>query len=210
MLQKRALIGVGIGTLVILAVCVTLITLVYGITRRQWDGSVVRTFAKMTSFPAGKVGDQKALYVDYLSQVDAQAIYLQTEDARSRQLPTAVNADTKQAAFDQIMDIAALEQIAKEQGVAVTSANIEDAFNQFIAQSGTSTSAIEIDGVLRESFGWNRDNFKQFFIRPGALSQALREKMPGTTDEEKAGALQQKITDRLAQTDAKRYLIIAQ
>lgn len=209
MIQKRTVIVVGVVALFIFIVGATAAVFAYGITRKQWDGGATRTFARMISFPAGKVAGQKAAYTDYLAQIDAQKIYLQTEDARTRQLPTEVNLVTREAAYGQIMQIAALDALAKEYQVTVTPLDIDKAFDDFVAQSGTSTQAGEIDNFLRESFGWGRDEFKRFFIRPGVLSQALRLKMPGTTDQEKADALGTKIDERLLKEDVKKYLILS-
>ena len=210
MLKPRTLIGLGIVTVLILALCTTLAVFTYGITRRQWDGPATRTFARMTSFPVGKVGKRSALYVDYLAQLDAQKIYLQTPDARTLNLPTAVNHDTRTAAYSQIMQIAALQQLGDELGASTSPTDIDNAFNDFVAQSGTSTTPGEIDTFLNKSFGWTRNDFKKFFIQPAALSQALRAKMDGATQDDKSKALTKKIEDRLNQTDVKRYMIIAQ
>lgn len=209
MIQKRTVLGLGIALVVVVILGAVTATFSYGITRKQWDGPVTRAFATLVAFPAGKVASQKATYTDYLAQVDAQAVYLQTPDARQRQLPTAVNQQTREAAYTQIIQIAALDQLARENQVSIPQIDIDKAFDDFTAQAGTSTQPGEIDNFLKESFGWNREQFKQFFIRPGVVSQALRAKMPGATEEEKATALGIKIDERLAQPDVKRYLIIA-
>lgn len=209
MIQKRTVIGVGIVSALILGVCVASAVFAYGITRKQWEGKATRTFASLTSFPAGKVAGQKATYTDYLAQIDAQRVYLKTEDARSRQLPSEVNQQTREAAYNQIIQIAALDQLAQENSVTVTQLDIDKAFDDFVAQSGTSTEPGEIDNFLKESFGWSREDFKRFFIRPGVVSQALRTKMPGTTEEEKGTALGKKLDERLLKEDVKKYLIIS-
>ncbi len=210
MLQKRTVLIVGVISILILLTCVTSAVFAYGITRHQWEGASTRTFAKITSFPAGKVAGEKATYTDYLSQVDAQRIYLKTEDARLRQLPSDVNQQTREAAYQQIIQIAALDQLANENQVTVSEAEINSAFDEFVTQSGTSTQPGEIDAFLKESFGWEREDFKRFFIRPGVLSQALRAKMPGTTEDEKGAALGTKLDERLKAGDVKKYLIISQ
>lgn len=209
MIQNRTLIITGAIAALILLLGGTTAVFAYGITQQQWEGGATRAFARATAFPAGKVAGQKALYTDYLAQVDAQRIYLQTEDARMRQLPSEVNADTRTAALDQIIQIAALKELAREYGVSVSETEIDAAFADFVAQSGTSTQPGEIDAFLNESFGWDRAAFKNYFIRPGVLSQALRVEMPGTTEEEKAVALGQKLDERLEKDDVKRYLIIS-
>jgi len=210
MIQKRTVIVVGIVAFVLLVLSATTATFAYGITRKQWDGPVTRSFAKLVAFPAGKVAGEKATYSDYLAQIDAQKVYLQTPDARQRQLPSTVNQQTREAAYTQIIQIAALDQLAKENNVTITQPEVDKAFEDFTAQAGTSTQPGDIDAFLRESFGWNREDFKRFFIHPGVLSQALREKMPGKTEDEKNQALGKKIEERLKQDDVKRYLIISQ
>jgi hypothetical protein len=209
MLKQRTVIGVGVVTTLVLAVCLTIGVFSYGITRKQWDGPATRAFANLVSFPVGRVDGHKATYSDYLAQVDAQAIYLKTEDARTRKLPSEVNAQTREAAYSQLIQIAALEALADQEKISITDLDVDRAFSDFENQSGTSTQPGEIDNFLRESFGWSRDEFKRFFIRPGVLSQALRLKMPGATEDEKAQALSKKIDERLAEGDVKRYLILA-
>lgn len=154
MIQKRTVIVVGVIALVVLAFGSVSATFAYGITRKQWDGRATRAFAKLTAFPAGKVADEKVTYTDYLAQIDAQAIYLKTDDAKQRQLPSEVNDQTRAAAYNQIIEIAALDQLAKENNVSVTSADVDKAFDDFVAQSGTSTQPGEIDVFLQKSFGW--------------------------------------------------------
>lgn len=210
MIQKRTVIGVGVVSVVVLALCVVSAVFAYGITRKQWEGKATRTFANLTSFPAGKVADQKATYTDYLAQIDAQRVYLKTEDARSRQLPPEVNQQTREAAYNQIIQIAGLDELAEENSVSISQLDIDKAFDDFVSQAGTSTAPGEIDNFLNESFGWKREDFKRFFIRPGVLSQALRAKMPGATEEEKGTALGQKLDERLLKEDVKKYLIIGQ
>ncbi len=208
MIQTRTLLGIGAASVIILLLCLTSAVFAFGITRKQWEGPATRAFARITTFPAGKVAGEKAAYVDYLSQIDAQRVYLKTEDARMRQLPSDLTNETREAALNQILQIAALNALAKESQVSITDLEIDRAFDEFVAQSGTSTSPGEIDGFLQESFGWSRDDFKRFFIRPGVLSQALRASMPGTTEEEKGEALGQKLDERLLKEDVKKYLII--
>lgn len=210
MIKKRTVILVGVISMVILALCVSSAVFAYGITRKQWEGPATRAFANVTGFPAGRVADEKATYTDYLGQIDAQRIYLKTEDARSRQLPSDLTPQTREAAYNQIIQIAALDQLAEEYQVSISQMDIDRAFDDFVAQSGTSTQPGEIDAFLQESFGWDRDDFKRFFIRPGVLSQALREKMPGATEEEKGVALGAKLDERLLKEDVKKYLIISQ
>lgn len=210
MIQKRTVVIVGVVAVLVFLGCVKFAVFSYGITQRQWDGSATRLFARVTGFPAGKVDGHTATYSDYLAQVDAQKVYLETEDARARQLPREVNKATREAAYNQIMQIAALETLAEEYQVASSDLNINRAFDDFVAQSGTSTAPGEIDNFLKESFGWTRHDFKKFFIRPGVISQALRAKMPGTTEEEKGQVLGQKIDERLKAGDVKKYLVIGQ
>ena len=207
MIKKRTVISIGVVAIVVFLVGLKFAVFSYGITRKQWDGRMTRLFARVTGFPAGKVDGHKATYTDYLAQIDAQKVYLQTEDARSRQLPREVNAETSKAAYSQIMQIAALEALADEYQVAISDLDINRGFDDFVAQSGTSTSPGEIDAFLKESFGWTREEFKRFFIRPGVMSQALRTKMPGKTEEEKGQALGQKIDERLLKDDVKKYLL---
>ncbi len=209
MIQKRTVLIVGVVALIIFILGATSAVFAYGITRKQWEGGATRAFASLTSFPAGRVDGEKAVYSDYLAQVDAQRVYLKTEDARQRQLPTDVNSETREAAYNQIIQIAGLNALAKENQVTISDLDIDKAFDDFVAQSGTSTQPGEIDNFLKESFGWDRAAFKNYFIRPGVLSQALRAKMPGTTEEEKGAALGQKLEERLKQEDVKKYLIIA-
>lgn len=208
MIQKRTAIIAGVIVLLILILGATSAVFAYGITRKQWDGPATRTFANLISFSAGNVGGQKATYSDYLAQVDAQRVYLQTEDARQRKLPNDVNSETREAAYNQIIQIAGLDALAKENQVSISDLDIDKAFDDFVAQSGTSTQAGEIDSFLKESFGWDRASFKRYFIRPGVLSQALRAKMPGTTEAEKGEALGKKLEERLKKEDVKKYLLI--
>ncbi len=209
MIQKRTVIIVGVVVVLVAAIGAVSAVFSYGITRKQWEGGATRAFAKMTAFPAAKVGGQKATYSDYLSQIDAQRVYLKTEDARQRQLPTEVNQQTRDAAYEQVVQIAALDQLAKEYGVSVSDADVDKAFDDFVAQSGTSTQPGEIDAFLNTSFGWTRAEFKKFFIHPGVVSQALREKMTGTTEDEKGAALGQKLSERMTKEDVKKYLVIS-
>ena len=119
MIKKRTVILVGVISMVILALCVSSAVFAYGITRKQWEGPATRAFANVTGFPAGRVADEKATYTDYLGQIDAQRIYLKTEDARSRQLPSDLTPQTREAAYNQIIQIAALDQLAEEYQVSI-------------------------------------------------------------------------------------------
>lgn len=199
---------IGVVAVVLFAITLVFGTFAYGITRKHWEGPATRTFARLVSFPAGRVGSHTALYTDFLAQTDAQAIYLKTEDAKSRHLPSEVNDQTRKAAFDQIMQIATLDQLAEENQVSITPLDVDRAFSDFEANAGTSTQPGEIDDFLKHSFGWTRDDFKRYFIRPGVLSQALRAKMSGTTEDQKSQALQKALDERMTKPDVKKYLIL--
>ncbi len=176
----------------------------YQILQVHSTSAMVRTMARVTHFPVARLGSDWITYEEYLLQSDAQEKYLSGQEAKSLGLASASTPEMKQAVLDQLLRVAALEDLAKKNEFTVTPIDVDRSYDDLIARSGTSTKPGEIKDYLLENFGWTEQQFKAYIVRPAVIQTGLAQKRKDATGNE--GALESEITARLAMPDVKRWL----
>lgn len=168
------------------------------------DSSFVRGLAKVTHFPVARVGSNVITYQEYLVQADAQRTYLQGQEATTMGIGGTPTIEMQQSVYDQLIRIAATEDLAKKYNFQVTQLDVDRAYDELISQAGTSTKPGEVQSYLQENFGWNEQQFKQYIIRPALLKNGLADKRKQDTGKE--DAFDAELNQRVAASDVHRWL----
>lgn len=176
-----ALILIGVGT-----IFCALNAIYFHPQDRPW----VRHVVSALSLPAARLRDERIAYSEYLAQQDAMRAFLQSPEVQGQGAPTQVDAGVKRAILDQLLRAAAMEVMAKQAHISLTSADIDRAYEALINRAGTSTEPGEVATYLRETFGWTEADFKQRAVRPATLEQAVRQEVYQDNDENFDKALQ--------------------
>lgn len=168
------------------------------------DSSFIRGVAKVTHFPVARVGSNVITYQEYLVQADAQRTYLQGKEATTLGVGGTPTSEMQQSVYDQLIRIAATEEIAKKYDFQVTQLDVDRAYDELIGQAGTSTKPGEVQAYLQENFGWNEPQFKEYIIRPALLKNGLVEKLKQATG--KDDAFETELSQRITASDVHRWL----
>lgn len=149
----------------------------YGVLLKQWDGPMVRFLSQVTRFPAARVGSRSLSYQEYLKHADALKRFLSGPAAKALGVPLSDESSMRKQALDRMIRIVVIEDIAIEEKLNVTSAQIDEALKNVTDRmlSPTTTEA-EIEAFSRSQFGWDVKDLKTFVIRPALLEDGLRQK----------------------------------
>lgn len=141
------------------------------------ESSFVRQAARITHFPVARVGSDVITYQEYLVQADAQRKYLQGQEATTLGIGGVPTAEMQKSVYDQLIRVAATEDLAKKHNFQVTPLDVDRAYDDLIGQAGTSTKPGEIQTYLQENFGWSEQQFKEYIIRPALVKNGLADKL---------------------------------
>jgi hypothetical protein len=198
--------------MILLAACVIVAVVaggasyaMYEVYVKQAESPSVRRMASALHLPAARVGKAFVGYTDYLTQLDAVSRYLSGPGAQAYGLSSEVTPVVRTSALDRAIRISAVEQLAEQRSIAVTSDDVEHAYD-YVRQppSGATTTREEFASYLQTVIGWEEQDFKQYVIRPALLEDLLKKKV----FDETASSTQfdSEFADRLAQKDIVKYL----
>jgi hypothetical protein len=171
---------------------------------KRTDTPAVRQIARFTHFPVARVGSRWITYFEYLSQTDAQRQYLQGKEAKALGMAGAPTLQMQQSIYDQLVRMAAIEDLAQKNGFEVTSLDVNRAYDELINQAGTSTQPGEVQAYLKENFGWDETEFKKYIVRPALLKNGMIEKRKKDTG--KDDTFETEVDVRLNEGDVSRWL----
>jgi hypothetical protein len=140
------------------------------------ESPIIRSIASTFRLSAAKVGDRAVSYDTYLAHVDAQRAFLQGPLAADAGATRDVTDAERQQALERAIRIEAVEGLAAESKLEVTSLDVDRAFDDLVARAGTSTSQEEITAFLRAQFGWDEVSYKRYLLRPAYIEEIMRSK----------------------------------
>ncbi len=201
-IQKHTFVVMGLaGGVVVLAFFV--VFTVWGFWYRQWDGPVAERVAHLVPIPAARVDGSFVPYADYLTHLKAERLFLSGPVARAKGLsiePMAIKA----LALNRAVRTKAAEFMAKKEGIVVTPLDTERVFQELIMRSASTTEAGEVETVLRENFGWNETEFKNYVLRPAMTEDTLNKKYEAQG--KAANSFTMELNARVETGDVTRYL----
>lgn len=198
--RRSVLVGVGFLACIALASA----ALAASVYAWQREDVVTRSLAGWLNLPAARVGRVNVSYVDYLAHLGSLRVFLTGPAAAAQGLTSEIGPAQKQSALDRAMRIAAIDDLSASSQLIATSLDVERAYDNLVAQAGTSTETGEIQAFLRDQFGWNEQEFKRYVIRPALLEDALRAKrLRESPDPE---AFDKELEERMKKPDVVQYL----
>jgi hypothetical protein len=108
--------------------------------------------------------------------VDAQRAFLSGPMAADSGVVRDITDTERQEALDRAIRIEAVAGLAEEADVAVTSLDVDRAYDDLVSRAGTSTSPEEIQAFLKAQFGWDEAEYKQYLLKPAFTEEILRTK----------------------------------
>jgi hypothetical protein len=123
-------------------------TFIYGVTR-------------VLPLPVGKAGSNWISYESYLFELRHLKHYYETQQSVDFSIEKDQLRDFKQQAMDQVVTDAFVKQLAKQQKVSVTAAEVNDEMRLLRDQNRLGNSEAEFEDVLREFWGWNISDFRR-------------------------------------------------
>ena len=176
----------------------------YGVFVKQWEGPGVRWITRVTHFPAARLGWRNVPYTEYLNHFDAERRFLSGPSAKTQGVSSEITPESRKMALDRAMRIAAVEDLAFKYDFSLTSKDIDGAYDQLVARAGTSTTPEEIETFLRDEFGWNKEEFKWYVIRPALFEDGLKQKL--LVESPTSTPVETQLQERLNAPDVQRYL----
>lgn len=177
--------------IVVFTVSIVLATLVIFFTycvvalyRMQSTSAFLYKATQVIPFPIARQGSRFIAYENYLFEVrrykhfqeNQQDIDFDSEFGRS-QLD-----EYKRRAMAKVINDAYIKQLAKENGISVSDQEVEDQITLLRSQDKLGSSEEVLEDVLREYFGWSRDDFKRY-----TRSNLLEQKVLATLDVDASG-----------------------
>jgi len=185
-----------VGSLLVLLVAVCIGYGFSSVYISRSEKPFVRSMAAILHLPAAKVGDRTVSYEEYLAHVDAQRAFLSGPIAKDAGVVRDITDAERKEAYERAIRIEAVEGLAIESGLEVTSLDVDRAYEDLVSRAGTSTTPDEIQVFLKAQFGWDEASYKRYLLRPAYIEEILRTRGGDTFDQ----SLQTRIDS------AKRYL----
>jgi hypothetical protein len=179
MTKKQLMLGSG-GLLVAALLLGAGALQMYQVRYIHSESPLVVSIAKAFGMDMAKVDGKNVPYSEYLLHTKAERTFLNSPMALMDGSTGEFGKEEELKAFDRALRVAAVDSLARRNDLNVTSADIDTAFDQLIAQA-SSTNPAEIEAFLLEQFGWTVGEFKQFILRPAIIEESLRANLASST-----------------------------
>lgn len=176
----------------------------YSVYVAESDDPAVLAVAGALQLPAARVGGTRVMYTDYQAHLEAQEVFLNGPTAQAQGLARELNTEDRVQAYERAIRIAAVNDMAVQAGIIVTELDVDRTYQDLIARAGTSTSEGEIERFLQDEFGWSKDEFKQFVVRPALIEDTLKQKRFQETED--ALTFDRELAEKINGEETKRYL----
>ncbi|MCC6563973.1 hypothetical protein IT087_03710 [Candidatus Uhrbacteria bacterium] len=198
--RRSVLIGAGFLTFVVVA-AFSLMGSVYVL---HSEDPLTVSLARWMNLPVARVGTKTVSYDDYLSHLGSLRTFMSGPAAAAQGLAGTIGPNEERSALERAIRLSAIEEMAESAGLIATPLDVERAYAGLIAQGSASSTPGEIQDLLRDQFGWEEKDFKEFVIRPALMEDALRAKRARETGDEMA--FDKELEERLKRPDVVRYL----
>ena len=146
-------------------------TLAYTVYGKHVEGPLMHTIGGW--LPAATVGSATISYGEYLDHSAAAGRFIKAQ-APLTGTPSVMTDEDRKSTLDRAVRIAAVKELSDGKKVAVTSLDINRAYDQTILQTGTSTTPEEFKQYLAQVYGWTEDDFKHFILGPALLEDEVK------------------------------------
>ena len=169
--HKIAIISAGIVAAVLLLFLALSWHLLY---QRQSIGDFAYRMSQIIPFPIARVNGAFVRYEEYLFELRQNVHYLENQENVdfSTDEDQIQLAGYKKQALDKVIDAAVIRQLAKERGVTVSDAEVDNQVELIRSSGGISDASQTLEGTLDEFYGWDLSDLKRV-IRAQLLKQKL-------------------------------------
>lgn len=137
---------------------------------------------QVVPFPIARQGGRFIAYENYLFEVRRYQHYYENQQKLdfNSEFGRQQLVEYKRRALDKVINIAYIKQIAKEKNVSVSDTEVEDEITLLRKQERLGSSEDVLEDVLREYFGWTRQDFKRY-TRETLLQKKVLAKLDADT-----------------------------
>lgn len=185
--------------IVIFTVSIVLVTLVAFFTyctlslyRFQSTSTFLYKATQVIPFPIARTGGSFIAYENYLFEVRRYKHYYETQqkldfDSESGQQQLS---EYKRRALDKVINDAYIKKVAKEKKLSVSDQEVEDQITLLRNQDRLGSSDEMLEDVLKEYFGWSRNDLKR-----SVREQLLQQKVLSALDTDTQGRAEAVLTE---------------
>ncbi len=164
---KRVLLGATIGAFVgFIGISAVVGILIY---KQQSENSFVKAWASAIPYPAAIVRWRVITYADYIKDFGALK-HFYAEQQKATGLPAPVETQLEQAVLDRLIRNIALRRAATAKDITLNQEEIENKFNETVAEVGTKEDA---EKLIQDLYGWDSETFKKRVLIYYMLEQKL-------------------------------------
>ncbi|MBD3281129.1 hypothetical protein GF391_00080 [Candidatus Uhrbacteria bacterium] len=174
--SQQKIIGLSAALLLVIVITLTVGITIYGIYTEQNDGTASRFVAKALALPAASVEGRKVAYTRFLLTRDAVKRFINSEAGQDVGAAMPPEDQLNQNILEQLIRQQMVAAIAAQKQVTLSDEEVDEVFNEVASQAASSTQS-DIDTYLRDNYGWNQDNFREYVLRPALLEQKLAQQL---------------------------------
>ncbi len=163
---------------------------VYALYKDKTTNDFMYKVTKVVPFPLARIGSEFVSYENYLFEIKHYMFYYSTQqeldfnsDAGKAQL-----AEFKKRALDKVITDAYIKQIAKQRGITVSEADVDEAINVARGQYRLSGNDSELEAILKDYWGWSINDFRRS-LKTQLLSQKVLSALDTDTHDRAQAAL---------------------
>jgi hypothetical protein len=158
--------------IVIVLVAIFLVGSTAYVYARPPTDPLVRALARALPYPAAFVGRNVVLVRDFIFEYDALVKYF---GSLSEEADPLVTEDLEKNLMDTLVNRLMIERLSRAYRVSLDPRQ-ESEFMQELLTNG-SLSAEDLEAQIRDTFGWEMEEFRKRIVRPVVLSTQLSEKI---------------------------------
>lgn len=137
----------------------------WGLYKLNSDSSVLFKLTQIIPLSVGEVDGQEILFSDYLAQYRSSMHYQSKQSTvRTEDSVLQLQKEYRQRAFENATAVALARKIALEQGIAVTTEELEADLQAKLSFDNSKLSLETFDGIMLENYGLSRQEYQNLFI----------------------------------------------
>lgn len=155
---------------VVVSIIAALIVFGVALYQFKYQAPWVKSAVRVVPAPFGIVGYHPLFMSEYFGDVEALAHFYRQQDQTL--VPVPSEADVRLIARENVVRRALLNDLARQYGIWVTSAEVEQTMNEVV---GEAQSREQVAQNIKSLWGWSIDEFKQKVLRPYVIRERLLE-----------------------------------
>ncbi len=193
-------------SLVVATILIFAASTVYLLYRKQTSSSFMYQVSKVIPYPVARTGNTFIAYENYLFELRHYIHYYETQQKLSFETEAGQDqlAAYKKRALQDVVDLAYTKMIAREKGISVSPAEIDDQIRIAKEQKRLGSSEAIFEDVLREYWDWSVDDFRRS-LGNELLVQKVTRSLDEATEQRATEAYARLVAGEDFATIAKQY-----